>query len=49
MFVDSGILRMILLAILSGVGSYLLISTDAAPGSGQSQFCPVRRLARSHR
>ncbi len=40
MFVDSGILRMILLAILIGVGSYLLISTDAALAAVSLSFVP---------
>ena len=40
MFVDSGILRMILLAILISVGSYLLVSTDAALAAVSLSFVP---------
>ncbi len=40
MFVDSGILRVILLAILVGVGSYLLVSTDALLAAVSLSFVP---------
>lgn len=40
MFVDAGILRIILLVILITVGSYLLVSTDAALAAVSLSFVP---------
>ena len=39
-FIDAGILRLILIAILISVGSYLLVSTDAALAAVSLSFVP---------
>ena len=45
MFFSTGIVRMVLLTILIGIGSYLLLSTDLRPRPARAQLRPLRRLA----